>query len=61
MIRMIMVNLVLGGTTTTRDLLGSLFLELMRRPELHEALRGDHGLIVPAVEEGLRLAPPRKN
>ena len=53
-----MVQLMLGGTTTTRDLLGSICLELLRRPELHEQLRRDPSLVPVAVEEGLRLAPP---
>jgi cytochrome P450 len=58
MVRMIMVQLLLGGTTTTRDLLGSVCLELLQQPALHEQLRADRSLVPAAVEEGLRLAPP---
>jgi len=58
MVRMIMVQLLLGGTTTTRDLLGSVCLELLQHPELHERLRAEPALVPAAVEEGLRLAPP---
>jgi cytochrome P450 len=57
-IRMILMQLLLGGSATTRDFLGSLFHELILKPELHEAIRTDLGLIPAAVEEGLRLAPP---
>jgi cytochrome P450 len=55
---MVLIQLLLGGTATTRDFLGHLFHELIRRPELHEAIRGDPRLVPVAGEEGLRLAPP---
>jgi cytochrome P450 len=55
---MILLNLVLGGTATTRDFIGSLLLELLHRPELHEQLRAQHELIPAAAEESLRVAPP---
>ena len=57
-IRMILLNLLLGGTATTRDSIGHLLHELIVRPELHERLRGDPSLVPAAVEECLRLAPP---
>ena len=57
-IRMILLNLLLGGTATTRDFIGNLLLELLRRPELHAALRADRNLVPAAVEESLRVAPP---
>jgi cytochrome P450 len=57
-IRMVIIQLILGGTATTRDFLGHLFHELIQKPELHEALRADPALLPVAVEEGLRLAPP---
>jgi cytochrome P450 len=50
MVRMIMVQLMLGGTTTTRDLLGSICLELLQQPALHEQLRADRSLVPAAVE-----------
>jgi len=57
-IRMIVMQLLLGGSATTRDFLGNLFHELILKPELHAAIRADHALIPAAVEEGLRMAPP---
>jgi cytochrome P450 len=57
-VRMVLIQLLLGGSATTRDFLGHLFHELIRRPELHEAIRGARGLVPAACEEGLRLAPP---
>jgi len=58
LIRMILLNLVLGGTATTRDFIGSLLLEFLRRPELHEAVQENPELIPAAAEESLRVAPP---
>jgi len=58
LVRMVLIQLLLGGTATTRDFLGHLFHELIRRPDLHEAIRGDASLVPIACEEGLRLAPP---
>ena len=55
---MVLLNLVLGGTATTRDLIGNLLLSVLTSPELHEALRDDRERIPAAVEESLRLAPP---
>ena len=57
-IRMVLIQLLLGGSATTRDFLGSIFHELILKPELHEAIRNDPTLVPAAVEEGLRLAPP---
>jgi cytochrome P450 len=57
-VRMVLIQLLLGGTATTRDFLGHLFDELIGRPELHEAIRNDRRLVPVAGEEGLRLAPP---
>jgi cytochrome P450 len=57
-IRMVLTQLLLGGSATTRDFLGSLFLELIRKPGLHRAIAADPALVAVAVEEGLRLAPP---
>ena len=58
LIRMVLMNLVLGGTATTRDLLGNLLLEVLTNPELHAKLRDQRGLVPAAVEESLRLSPP---
>lgn len=57
-IRMILLNLLLGGTATTRDTIGHVLYEMLRRPDLHERLRSDRSLVPAAVEECLRLAPP---
>jgi len=57
-VRMVLLNLVLGGTATTRDLIGNLLLEVLSSPELHRTLNEERGLIPRAVEESLRLAPP---
>jgi len=57
-VRMVLLNLVLGGTATTRDLIGNLLLEILERPALHEALRERRELVPAAVEESLRLSPP---
>jgi cytochrome P450 family 142 subfamily A polypeptide 1 len=56
--RMIVLQLLLGGSATTRDFLGSIFHELILKPELHAAIRDNPALVPAAVEEGLRLAPP---
>jgi cytochrome P450 len=57
-IRMVLIQLLLGGSATTRDFLGNLFHTLILQPELHAAIRDDPALVPAAVEEGLRLAPP---
>ena len=57
-VRMVLMQLLLGGSATTRDFLGHLFHELILHPDLHEAIRGDPSLVPVAGEEGLRLAPP---
>lgn len=57
-VRMVLLNLVLGGTATTRDLIGNLLLEILSAPDLYVALFEDRELIPAAIEESLRLAPP---
>lgn len=57
-IRMVLIQLLLGGSATTRDFLGNLYHALIRDPGLHAAIRDNPALIPAAVEEGLRLAPP---
>jgi len=54
----VLLQLLLGGSATTRDFLGNLFHTLILQPELHEAIRAERSLVPAAVEEGLRLAPP---
>jgi len=57
-VRMVLIQLLLGGSATTRDFLGHLFHTLMEQPELHRTIRDNRNLVPAAVEEGLRLAPP---
>src|SRR6202044_1402413 len=56
--RVVLIQLLLGGSATTRDFLGNIFHELILKPELHEMIRSDPALAPVAVEEGLRLGPP---
>ena len=56
--RMILIQLLLGGTATTRDFIGHLFHRLIQSPELHTATDANRSLIPVAVDEGLRLDPP---
>jgi cytochrome P450 len=58
MIFMIVSTLLLGGVTTTRDLIGWLLYELVRKPHLYRAVAANRDLIARAVEEVLRLYPP---
>jgi cytochrome P450 family 142 subfamily A polypeptide 1 len=55
---MIVSTLLLGGVTTTRDFIGWLLYELVRRPELYQTVQDDRTLVATAVEEALRLCPP---
>jgi cytochrome P450 len=55
---MIVSTLLLGGVTTTRDLIGWLLYELVRKPDVYRAVAADHSLIPAAVEEVLRFYPP---
>ncbi|MFM8303764.1 MAG: cytochrome P450, partial [Actinomycetota bacterium] len=52
------VQLVTAGNDTTRTMLSSGLLELLRHPEQLAALRADRRLIPSAVEEILRYANP---
>ena len=58
MVRMVLTQLLLGGSATTRDFLGNIFHRLILDPDLHQTLRDDRTLVPAAVEEGLRLMPP---
>jgi cytochrome P450 len=57
-IRMVLQNLLLGGTATTRDMLGNLLLEVLGHPDLHAQLAAERDRIPAAIEESLRLMPP---
>jgi len=49
------LNLIVGGTETTRNTLASLVYELIRHPEQYALLQAQPELVTNAVEEGLRL------
>ncbi|HVE28081.1 MAG TPA: cytochrome P450 [Sporichthya sp.] len=49
---------VAGGTESTASLLGSALYLLLTHPEQFEAVRADHSLIPPMLEEVLRLESP---
>ena len=57
-LRILTANFVLGGISTTTNLIASLLLRILRSPELHSQLRAQPDLIPAAVEESLRLDPP---
>ena len=57
-LRTLTAHIVLGGISTTTNLLGSILYRLLRERTLHEQLRRQPGLVAAAVEESLRLDPP---
>ena len=58
MIRTQLMNLLVAGNETTRNLLGSLFYRMATDPEHVRQLRADRSLVENAVEETLRIEPP---
>ena len=58
MIRTQLINLLVAGNETTRNLLGSLFYILATNATLSRHLNDDRTLIPNFVEETLRLEPP---
>jgi cytochrome P450 len=58
MIRTQLMNLLVAGNETTRNLLGSMFYLLATNAELVDRLNADRLLIPNFVEETLRLEPP---
>ena len=58
MIRTIIANLLLGGVSTTTNLLGNLLHRLLADPDLWAALRADRSRVAATVEESLRHTPP---
>ncbi len=57
-LRTLTAHIVLGGISTTTNLLGSILYRLLREPQLHATLRRGPERIPDAVEESLRLDPP---
>jgi cytochrome P450 len=58
MIRTQLMNLLVAGNETTRNLLGSLFYRLASDQEFHAEIRADRSLIPNFIEETLRLESP---
>ena len=58
MIRTIIANLLLGGVSTTTNLLGNLLYQLLSDPVTWQQLADDPTLVSAAVEESLRHTPP---
>lgn len=58
MIRTIIANLLLGGVSTTTNLLGNLIYRLLADPVLWLELLADPARVPAAVEESLRHTPP---
>lgn len=57
-LRILTAHIILGGISTSTNLLGSMLYRLIRTPELHAKLRDEPAHIPAAVEESLRLDPP---
>ena len=51
-------HVVLGGISTTTNLLGSMLFRILGDADLHRRLRGDSRGVAAATEESLRLDPP---
>ncbi len=57
-LRTLTAHVVLGGISTTTNLIGSMLYRILRDPALHAHLRAQPTSIAAAVEESLRLDPP---
>ena len=57
-LRSLTAHIVLGGISTTTNLLANLLLRILQTPDLHSQLRAEPTLIDAAIEESLRLDPP---
>ena len=57
-LRILTANFVLGGISTTTNLIASLLWRILQSTDLHAELRARPELIPAAVEETLRLDPP---
>jgi cytochrome P450 len=53
-----MNSVLIAGHGTSISGIGSMFYEVLSRPDLRDKLAADESLIGPAVEEALRLHPP---
>jgi len=57
-LRTLTAQVIVGGISTTTNLLGSMLLRILREPALHARLRAAPELVPAAVDESLRLDPP---
>ena len=57
-LRILTAHTILGGISTSTNLLGSMLHRLLREPALHARLRDAPEHIPAAVDESLRLDPP---
>lgn len=57
-VRTQIVNLIIAGNETTRNLIGNLFHRLAEQPDLWQALKREPDLRAVAIEESLRLDSP---
>jgi cytochrome P450 len=57
-IRGVMMIIILGGVTTTADVIGNTLLRMAVYPEFQERLRANLDSLPQAVEELLRIEPP---
>lgn len=57
-IRMVIANMMLGGVSTTTNLLGNIFHVLVSDRELWAEVDADRALVPRMVEESLRHTPP---
>jgi cytochrome P450 len=51
-------DVIVGGTETTKHLIGNLFFNLCAAPGAYERVRADRSLVPVAIEEALRLDGP---
>jgi len=58
LIRTLVAQIILGGISTSTNLLGSMLHRLLCDRALHARLRAEPTLVPAAVEESLRLDPP---
>jgi cytochrome P450 len=57
-LRTLIAFLLISGNETTRHLLGNLVHTMAACPEIFQAIKRDRKLVIPAVEESLRLDTP---
>ena len=57
-LRTLTAQVILGGISTSTNMLGSLLYRLLGNPSLHRHLREDPASIPAALEESLRVDPP---